>query len=108
MGLVPHERSLVKRLEGKPFVLIGINGEEKKKVQPRVEKEKITWRSFWDGNGAIAGKWNVGVWPTIFIIDHNGVIRQRMNLVSAEDLDKAIDPLVAAAQKAAGKKSAAK
>ena len=105
MKMVPSERALVKRLEGKPFVLIGVNGEEKKKVQKRVEKEQITWRTFWDGNGAIAGKWNIEYWPAIFIIDHNGVIRHRFGGASAEDLDRAIDPLVAAAKKAASKKA---
>jgi len=110
MALVPHERALVKRLEGTPFVLIGVNGDrngEKKIVQQRIEKEQIAWRSFW-GGVAIATKWNVEYWPAIFIIDHNGVIRQRFGVVSAADLDRAIDPLVAAAKKAAGKKSAAK
>lgn len=108
MALVPHERALVKRLEGKPFVLIGVNGDrngEKKNVQLRVEKEQITWRSFWDG-GAIAAKWNVEYWPAIFIIDHHGVIRHRFGVVSAKHLDRAIDPLIVAAKKSAGKKSA--
>ena len=108
MGMVPHERALVKRLEGKPFVLIGVSGDrgndEKKKVQLRVEKEKINWRTVWDGNGALAGKWNIEYWPVIFIIDHNGVIRRRLGVSSAEDLDKAINPLVAAAVKKAGGK----
>jgi thiol-disulfide isomerase/thioredoxin len=111
MKMVPSERALVKRLEGHPFVLIGVSGDrggERKNVLLRVEKEQITWRTFWDGNGAIAGKWNIEYWPTIFIIDHNGVIRHRMNVSSAEDLDRAIDPLIATARKAAGKKATAK
>jgi thiol-disulfide isomerase/thioredoxin len=110
MTLAAHERALVKRLEGKPFVLIGVNGdapEDKKKVKLRMEKDQITWRSFW-GGGAIAEKWNVEYWPAIFLIDHNGVIRHRFGVVGPEDLNQAIDPLVAAAKKAAGKKSPAK
>ena len=28
MAMIPHERSLVKKLEGKPFVLLGVNGDD--------------------------------------------------------------------------------
>ena len=28
MAMVPHERSLVKRMEGKPFALLGFNGDD--------------------------------------------------------------------------------
>src|SRR5256885_16224962 len=78
----PHERSLVKQLAGKPFAVIGVNVSEPnpsalKKV---VEKESLTWRSFSDprtseGWGAIAKKWNLAGTPTIYLIDHKGVIR---------------------------------
>ena len=104
MKLVPHERALVKRLDGKPFVLIGVNGDpgdQKKKVLKRIEKDEITWRTFW--GGGIADRWNIEYWPAIFIIDHNGVIRHRFGVVSDEDLDRAINPLIAAAKRA-GKK----
>jgi thiol-disulfide isomerase/thioredoxin len=110
MKLVPHEKALVKRLEGKPFVLVGVNGDrndEKKNVKLRIEKEQIPWRSFWNG-GPIAAKWNVEYWPRIFIIDHNGVIRHRLGGASDEELKAAIDPLIAAAKKGKGKTAPAK
>jgi hypothetical protein len=38
--MYPHERSLVKRLEGKPFALLGINSDPSQKVLKEViEKE---------------------------------------------------------------------
>jgi thiol-disulfide isomerase/thioredoxin len=109
MAMVPAERSVVKRLEGKPFALIGVNGDrngEKKNLKTRMEKEQITWRSFADGFGGagpIDSKWNVHAWPAVFIIDHNGVIRHRMGGASADALNQAIDPLVSAARKSAGR-----
>ena len=36
MGMVPHERELVKRLEGKPFVLLGVNGDDDREVAKTV------------------------------------------------------------------------
>jgi hypothetical protein len=56
--MYPHERSLVKKLTDKPFVLIGINSDaDRDRINERVKEEKITWRSWWDGgstNGPIA------------------------------------------------------
>jgi hypothetical protein len=94
--MYPHERSLVKRLEGKPFVLIGINSDsDKTQLKSVMEKEQITWRSFWDGgstNGPIATRWNVSGWPTVYVLDAKGVIRFRD--IREEAMDKAVDALL--------------
>lgn len=78
--MYPHERSLVERLKGKPFALIGVNSDpDKVPLKKRMVKEKITWRSFWNGpkgtDGPISRAWNVRGWPTIYVLDHRGVIR---------------------------------
>src|ERR1051325_8728199 len=94
--MYPHERSLVKRLSGKPFALVGINSDQDRDELKKVlEKEKITWPSFWNGGGTamgIAKKWNVQAWPTIYVLDHKGVIRFKNK--SSEELDKAVDQLI--------------
>jgi AhpC/TSA family len=78
--MIPHERSLVAELKNEPFALIGVNSEasldEFKKL---AAEEKVTWPSFFDGGGTegpIATKWGVRGWPTIYVIDKKGVIRQ--------------------------------
>jgi hypothetical protein len=94
--MFPHERSLVKRLEGKPFALIGINSDQNRQDLKKVmEKEQITWRSFFDGGntqGPIASKWNVMSWPTIYVIDSKGLIRYKN--VRGEKMDTAVDALL--------------
>ena len=53
--MYPHERSLVSKLKDKPFVLLGINSDQNRDELKKVlEKEQITWRSWWDG-GKIGG-----------------------------------------------------
>jgi hypothetical protein len=93
--MYPHERSLVKRLEGKPFALVGINSDPKNRLRQAIKKENITWRSWWDGgstSGPIAKAWNIKGWPTIYVLDHKGVIRYRD--VREAELDKAVDALL--------------
>ena len=98
--MYPHERSLVKRMEGRPFALIGVNSDEDREELKRVlEKEEIRWRSFWDGGsteGPIATKWNISGWPTVYVLDHKGIIRAEG--VRGEALDEIVDELVAEAK----------
>lgn len=82
MAMFPHERSLVKQLEGKPFALIGVNSDKDKKVlKEKSEAAGITWRSFWNGlegtGGPISKEWNVRGWPTLYVLDAKGVIRYK-------------------------------
>jgi len=93
--MYPHERSLVKRLEGKPFALLGINSDPQDRLKQAMKRENITWRSWWDGGstgGPIASKWNVNAWPTTYVLDHKGVIRFKN--VREEQMDKAVEELL--------------
>jgi peroxiredoxin len=94
--MIPHERSLVKKLAGQPFALIGVNSDPKRdELKERLAKEEITWRHFWDKttSGPIAKAWNIHGWPTTFVIDQDGIIRHR-DLRDA-DAEKAIEELLA-------------
>jgi hypothetical protein len=79
--MIPHERSLVKKLSDKPFALIGVNSDKDlDDLKKTLAKEQITWRHFFDGgstSGPIASAWNVSGWPTTYVIDADGVIRAK-------------------------------
>src|SRR5262249_31753064 len=97
--MYPHERSLVKKMEGKPFVLLGINSDQSlKELRGVIEKEKMTWRSWFDGpdtSGPIATAFQVRGWPTLYLLDHKGVIREKwVGSPGNEVMDKEIDKLV--------------
>ena len=97
--MYPHERSLVKKLEGKPFALIGVNSDQSRdQLKKVIADEKMTWRSWFDGpgtSGPIATAWNVRGWPTLYVIDHKGVIRHKWLGSPGNDvLDRAIEALV--------------
>lgn len=93
--MYPHERSLVQRMNGKPFALLGVNSDPKERLKQVVKKENLSWRMWWDGGdtrGPIATKWNVSGWPTIYVLDHHGVIRFKGP--REEALDRAVDSLL--------------
>ena len=94
--MYPHERSLVERLKDEPFALVGVNSDDSPATLAAAkERENITWTSFFDGGstgGPIATKWGVTGWPTIYVIDHEGIIRY-MN-VRGEAMDEAVDALL--------------
>ena len=102
--MYPHERSLVKKMENKPFALIGVNSDQDREALKEVLKtEEITWRSFWNGKegtgGPISTKWNVSGWPNLYVLDHKGIIRHKW-LGSPGDkvMDEAIERLVKEAE----------
>jgi thiol-disulfide isomerase/thioredoxin len=79
MAMVPDERKLVERMDGKAFALIGVNSDDDlAKVKVIVNEKKMTWPSFRDGlEGPISKAWNVQSWPTVYVLDLKGVIRYR-------------------------------
>jgi hypothetical protein len=112
--MLPHEKALVKRLEKEPFALLGINSDSppdlpegqtesaEQQRQRTVENLKkilaengITWRQAVEGStdGPLATRWNVSGWPTIYVLDANGVIRYRD--VRDEEMTKAVETLLA-------------
>jgi hypothetical protein len=86
----------VKRLKGKPFVFLGVNSDpDRGLTREKMEREGMTWRSWWDGGGTtgpIATKWDVQGWPTVYVLDLAGVIRHKG--VRGEALDRAVDELL--------------
>jgi len=94
--MVPHERSLVERYQGKPVVLLGINSDADRTMVAEVMAEKgITWRSWWDGGsaqGPIANLYEVSAWPTVYVLDGRGIIRYAN--VRGQSLDQAVETLL--------------
>jgi len=103
MAMVPHERSLVERLQDKPFVLLGINVDSSTDaLKSAQDKHRITWRSWWDGSRRIASRFRVRGYPTLFLLDQDGIIRREyLGRPPDSELERDVMQLVAEAEKAA-------
>ena len=101
-----HERSLVEKYQGRPFALLGVDEDEDRKTLQKAEKEhKLNWRSWWD-NGSIARQWNVRGFPTLFLIDHKGMVRWKSEGgPDPERLEELIERLVKEAESEGGKQA---
>ena len=70
-----------------------------------MEKEHLTWRSFADPAdhvyGPISKQWNFPATPTLYVIDHQGVIQRKWVGAPGEaTIDAALEELVSVAERA--------
>ncbi len=99
--MFPHERSLVKAYQNRPFAIVGVNSDsDLKEVKEKNAKQNITWRSFCDKSGGpIAKAWRIRGWPTLYYIDHEGVI-QHINERGEKKMEEIIEAMVVKAEAA--------
>lgn len=102
--MIPHQRELVNKYKGRPFALVSVSGDqEKKTLQGFLEKESMPWHHWWHEDSQAFGVFRIQATPTVYLIDHAGVIRYRATgEIDDKKLDKLIDELVVAAEKPKG------
>lgn len=103
MKFIPHEKALAERLAAEPFAIVGVNGDtDAAALNEAVATQGITWRSFRDvvkGQRPISDQWGVLGWPTVYLIDHEGIIREKwVDIPPEEELQPAITALLAEAR----------
>ena len=86
-GEYPYQRAMLKLFEDRDVVLLGVNSDANLETIVEAKKEEgLHYRTWWDGHsqpdaevtateGPIATEWGVVGWPTIFVLDEEGVIR---------------------------------
>ena len=81
--------------------MIGVNvtGHDARKLKEVMDRVKLNWRSFADpgdiGRGPIAARWNLAGTPTLYVIDHQGVIRHKwVGSPGEKTIDTALENLI--------------
>jgi hypothetical protein len=97
--MYPHERSLVKRYKDRPFAMLGINIKDSQSVLDQLTKDEIVTWKFWVDKPPypINTLYNIEGYPTIILLDHRGVIREK-DIFDMDVLDGAIEQLVREAE----------
>ena len=88
---------MVETFKDKPFALLGVNSDGDRSVLQKIIKDQgLNYRNAVDGStsGPIATAWNVQGWPTVYVIDAEGVIRNKFIGVDAKVLTKAVEDLL--------------
>ncbi|MCA9171290.1 MAG: TlpA family protein disulfide reductase [Planctomycetales bacterium] len=98
LSLVPAENKLIEHFKTKPFALMGVNGDDSvDSAIQAADEHDVHFRSWWDdpaNHMTIVERYHVTSWPTVFVVDQNGVIRNK-NLFGS-DLQDAVDHLLSA------------
>jgi thiol-disulfide isomerase/thioredoxin len=94
-AMVPHERELVKKLAGKPFVFLGVSADnDPNRLREFLRDQQMTWPNVCDGpGGPLQQLYQITYYPTIFVLDAEGVIRAKD--VRDHDLERAVEALLA-------------
>lgn len=91
-AMIPHTTKLVEKMKDKPFVFVNVSGDDNPKtVREFLKKTPMPW-THWYGANNIVEDWEIQAFPTIYILDHKGVIRYK-NL-RGEKMDEAVEKLV--------------
>jgi hypothetical protein len=92
-----EERSLVSEMEklGKPFALIGVNvNDELGHIQNVVKEKDLNWRSFFAGTDpTIPSSYQIEGYPTVVIIDAEGVVRSAAHGPQNDWIDHLLDEM---------------
>jgi len=104
--MIPHERSLVEKWKDRPFALIGVNSDGTNtadglaKYKEQAEKMGVTWRSFQNESvePQISDTWKVQGWPTLYYIDHNGIIKHK-DVRDEAEMERVLEEMIVAAEK---------
>jgi peroxiredoxin/transglutaminase-like putative cysteine protease len=99
--LYPYWEKLLEKLSHRAFAIVGVNSDPADVLRAAVERERFRFRWFSDGStrGPIATRWNVGEWPTVYVLNEHGKIRmKRAGNEKPQEIGEAVERLLAEMQ----------
>ena len=87
-SFLPVLRDLQTKLGTERFAVVGVNSDIPNELKATLAKEALPWKNFADGSssGPISSVWNIRSWPTLYLIDAQGIIvAKQMSLTSLEE-----------------------
>ena len=98
-AMIPHTRKLVEKHQGKPFVFVSISADNSVgTLKDFLADNPMPWTHWYAGpDGQVIQDWNIMYFPTIYVLDAQGIIRAKD--VRDKQLDQAVEKLLAAGDK---------
>jgi thiol-disulfide isomerase/thioredoxin len=101
MKFLPHGKELVEKYKDRPFVALGVNTDKDVSLPKNCKDLAMRcWADGFGGGGPICTRWGIKAFPTVYVIDGDGIIRFAPDRVNVAKLDETIERLV---RKAEGK-----
>lgn len=93
-AMIPHERKMVEKFKDKPFTLISVSADkEKEDLEKFLDSNEMPWTHWWNGpEGGIVKELEVRFFPTIYVLDDQGVIRYKN--IRDKQLEEAVEKLL--------------
>jgi peroxiredoxin len=101
VSMIPHEREMVEsKYARRPFALLGIACDSPERLKEFMKHLPLSWPNIVDGiNGPLYREWHVSGYPTMMLVDHNGVIKERwFDGVNPDEVWIAVERAVRAAE----------
>ena len=72
----PGLKRIQDKLKGQPFVLLGISADRNRSEwQSFIVGNSLTWHHYLDERGNLARAFNIEVFPSYLLLDHDGIVR---------------------------------
>jgi thiol-disulfide isomerase/thioredoxin len=98
-SMIPHTKTLVEKMKDKPFVFVSVSADQKKEtLVDFLKTNSMPWTHWWTGMEGIVKDWEVEAYPTIYVLDTKGVIREKIVGADNAAVEKAVEKLVKEAE----------
>jgi thiol-disulfide isomerase/thioredoxin len=101
--MIPDTTKLAEKMSGRPLAIVSISADAKQDtVTEFLKKTKMPWTHWWDGqNGPAVRLWGITGYPTVFVVDHKGIIRHKQIGYNPDptEMDNIVEKLVKEAEK---------
>jgi peroxiredoxin len=98
-AMIPHERDMFEiRYKDRPFVILGVAQDSADTLREFLKTNRMPWPNIVDPNRILEKQWGVHQLPTLILIDHKGVIRERWHGAPLGDISREVAKAVTAAE----------
>jgi thiol-disulfide isomerase/thioredoxin len=94
VAMIPHQREMAERFYDKPFALVSVSCDtERETLEDFLKTNAMPWNHWWvGGDSELKKSLNIGLFPTIIVLDAKGVIRFKN--IKNEELEEAVEELI--------------